>query len=92
MRKLNLPVFFKPLFWSYNFSQLDADNDKKLIIIQTINYGSLKHWRWIKKFYGREVIRNVLQKVPGSELRSRALYLAGLLFKVEKFNYAPRST
>ncbi|MDP3758421.1 MAG: hypothetical protein Q8Q86_01770 [Candidatus Daviesbacteria bacterium] len=92
MKKQNLPAFLKPFFWSYNFYKLDPENDKKLIIIQTLNYGDLEHWRWINKFYGKGVVRDALQKVASTEFRPQALRLAGLLFNVEKFNYAPRST
>lgn len=92
MKKQNLPSFFKPLLWSYNFSRIDPENNKKLIIIQTINYGNLEHWRWINKFYGRKVVRDLLQNITSTELRPQALRLAGLLFNIERFNYAPRST
>ncbi len=92
MKKQNLPTFFKILFWSYNFSKIDPEDDKKLIIVQTVNYGNLKHWRWINKFYGKKVVSNSLQKVASTEFRPRVLRLAGLLFNVEKFNYAPSST
>lgn len=92
MKKQNLSPIFKPLFWSYNFSRIDPEKDKKLIIIQTVNYGNLEHWRWINKFYGSKVVRDSLQKVVSTEFRPQALRLAGLLFNIEKFNYAPRST
>lgn len=92
MKKQSLPPFFKPLFWSYNFSRIDPDSDKKLIIVQTVNYGNLEHWGWINKFYGSRIVRDLLQKVASTEFRPQALRLAGLLFKAENFNYAPRST
>jgi len=28
-KDLNLPLFFKPLFWSYKFSSIDSQKDKK---------------------------------------------------------------
>lgn len=90
MKKQNLPHFFKFLFWSYNFSKFDPDTDKKLVIIQTINYGNLIHWHWINNFYGKETIRSLLQTISSTEFRPQALRLAGLLFNVEKFNYEPR--
>lgn len=92
MKKQSLPSFFKPLFWSYNFSGIDLGSDKKLIIVQTVNYGNLEHWGWINKFYGSKEVRDLLQKVASTEFRPQALRLAGLLFKAENFNYAPRST
>lgn len=84
-----LPEFFRPLFWSYNFETIDPLEQKKLVIIDTINYGDLKHWRWLKENYGEEVIREVLENIPATELRPRAGRLAELLFNFH-LNYAPR--
>lgn len=88
--KNQLPRYFKPIFWSYQFSKLDPERDQKVIIIQTINYGNLRQWKWIKDYYGIKAIRNVLGKIPATEVRYPALKLASLLFKVYSFNYAPR--
>lgn len=41
-RNLNLPLFFKPLFWSYKFPLMDPQKNKKRIIIDTINYGGVE--------------------------------------------------
>lgn len=84
-----LPEFFRPLFWSYDFDSLDLVNNQKTIILNTINYGNLKHWRWLKNYYGKSVISQVLEGVSATELKRRAGKLAELLFKV-KLNYAPR--
>ncbi|MDO8492346.1 MAG: hypothetical protein Q7S34_01750 [bacterium] len=84
-----LPDFFKPIFWSYNFNSLNPETNKKTIIIQTINYGDLKHWRWIVNRYGRETIKSFLSSVNFSEIRPRAGKLASIIFNFEP-NYAPR--
>ena len=86
-----LPVFFKPLFWSYRFDSLDPKKNKKTIIINSINYGNLKHWQWLNSCYGKEVIREIMAKVPATELKKRSARLAQLLFNI-KLNYAPRGT
>lgn len=88
-RSLKLPEFFRPLFWSYNFEKIDPEEQKKLIIISTINYGDLKHWRWLKESYGEEAVKEVLESISATELRFRAGRLAELLFNL-KLNYAPR--
>lgn len=91
IKKQSLPDFFKPLMWSYDFSKIDLDKNKKTIIVNTINYGDLKHWKWITNYYGIKEIQNTLVQIPATELRSRALKLASLLFSIKNFNYAPRS-
>ena len=85
-----LPDFFRPLFWSYDFDSLDPIKHKKTVILNTINYGDLKHWSWIIRFYGREVVKDMLAALPATELRPQARNLAGVFFGLDNFNYAPR--
>ena len=57
MRNEQLPSYFKQLFWSQDYLTLDLNNDKKTIIVNTINYGDFRHWKWIKMFYGEEGVK-----------------------------------
>lgn len=86
----SLPDFFKPLLWSYDFSKIDSEKHKEIIIVNAINYGDLKHWRWLIKTYGKKEIANILKKIPRTGLRPRVLRLALIIFAVKDFNYAPR--
>jgi hypothetical protein len=85
-----LPQYFRPLLWSYDFSAIDLQKHRKTIVINTINYGDLKHWRWIAQFYGKEEIRKTLVSISATEIRQRVRRLASLIFNVDTFNYAPR--
>lgn len=87
-----LPSFFQPILWSYNFSALDPEIHKKVIIVNTINYGDLVHWRWVIGYYGKEAVRELLKTLPASELRPRARRLAEIIFSPTHFNDALRST
>ncbi len=87
-----LPDFFKHLFWSQDFKKLDLINEKKTIVINTINYGDLNHWNWIKNFYGSEVIKKTLSEVSASEIRDRVKPLVKLAFSISEFNHAQRSS
>lgn len=89
---MELPSFFKPLLWSYDFSRIDSESHKKTIVVNTINYGDLRHWQWIARHYGRATVARILAEIPASELRPRAQKLAALLFSVKLFNDAPRGT
>lgn len=88
---MELPQIFKPLLWSYEFSTFDPDKQRKTIVINTINYGDLRHWRWIAGYYGKDTVREVLERIPADALRPRARKLASLLFSIRAFNHAPRS-
>jgi hypothetical protein len=90
--KSTLPEFFRPLLWSYNFDRLDPAANRKVIIVQAINYGTLWHWRWLAQRYGTDAVRETLSSIPVTEIRPRARRLAALLFDVDRFNYAPRGT
>lgn len=92
MESKQLPDNFKLLFWSCDYKKLDLNLDKKTIIVNTINYGDLSHWRWIKVFYGEGSIKETLMKLSFTELRERVRPLAQLIFSIPSFNHAPRST
>jgi len=86
-----LPQSFKPFFWSYDFSKINPQKEKKTVIIQTINYGDLDHWKWLRKYYGKNIIKKILLEIPVTEIKPRTRRLLSLIFNIERFNYAPRS-
>ena len=88
----SLPAFFANVLWSYDFVKIDPEKHKKTIIINSINYGNLKHWRWIANYYGKEIIKEMLEKVSATEIKPRTRRLVSIIFSVKHFNYAPRST
>jgi hypothetical protein len=85
-----LPLSFKPFFWSYKFSSIDPKKHKKIIILNTINYGRWEHWQWILKNYGKEEVKKIIEETPASEFRPRALKLISLLLNIKKLKYATR--
>jgi len=89
--KLRLPEFFSPLLWSYDFSSIDVERDKRRIVINTINYGQWKHWQWIVNYYGEENIKQFIENTPISEFRPRALKLISILLGIKDFKYESRS-
>ena len=89
--KQKLPSFFKPLFWSYNFSLMDSIKEQKIIIVNTINYGDWKHWQWIIDYYGKANVKRVIEHIPASEFRPEALKLICLLLKIKEMKYETRS-
>jgi hypothetical protein len=86
-----IPKNFKPLFWSYKFSSIDPQRDKKRVVINTINYGNWEHWLWIIKNYSKEGLKKIIRETPASEFRPQALKLISLLLGIKKLKYASRS-
>lgn len=85
-----IPEFFRPILWSYDFDNIDLKKDKKTIIVNAINYGDLKHWRWLVQFYGKNEIKKILSKIPATQIRPRVLNLVSIIFDIKNFNYVPR--
>jgi len=78
--KQKLPIYFKPILWSYNFEKIDPERNSREVIVNTLNYGHLGHWFWIKKRYGKNVIDNIVGSRTG-EIRVGAKKLAEIFFK-----------
>lgn len=90
--KETLPEYFKSVLWSYDSKTVNPKKDKKTIIVNTVNYGDLRHWRWLVNFYGKKEVSNVLKTIPATEIRPRVRNLAAIIFSVNNFNYEPRSS
>jgi len=90
MPKSKLPESFRPLLWSYRFSEIDPQRDKRIIIVNVLNYGDLSQWRWLVKTYGRKKLKEVIESVAASEFRKPVGTLLSLLLGV-KFKYVLRS-
>lgn len=86
-----LPSYFKYLLWSYDFSKVDPEKDIKRIIVNTINYGDWKHWQWIINYYGKKKVKEIIEELPKSEFRKRALNLICLVLGIKKLKYETRS-
>ena len=86
-----LPDFFKPLLWSLKWDSIDIDEDKEDIIVNTVNEGTLDHWRWIINAYGKKEIRRVLERRLASEFHPESRNLAKIIFSVPHFQHARRS-
>lgn len=90
-QKTKLPESFRPLLWSYRFSDIDPDKDKQIIIINTINYGNWPEWQWVFNYYGTSEVKKIIEDTPASAFRQPALKLVCLLLKIKKMKYASRS-
>lgn len=75
-----IPAFFKPILWSYDFEKLDSQKDQREIILQTINYGNLVHWSWILKNYGKTTVQRIIEQGQKTKLRPGARRLAEIIF------------
>jgi len=90
MKAQKLPEDITPFLWSYDVSRLDIKHDKNRIVINTINYGNLRHWKWLIEIYSKEEVKKIIEETPASEFRPGALKLISLLLEISHRSYAPR--
>lgn len=85
---------FRPILWSYRFEDIDSEKHKEEIIVNTINYGDLAHWRWIIACYGLREVQNVLTTIPVTAIRHHVRRLVSLLLGISdhEFNHTSRGT
>lgn len=81
------PQMFRPLLWSFRWNDIDITEDKDTIIVNAINEGSLDHWRWIIRTYGKKTIKRILEQHPASEFHPESRNLAKVIFSISKFRY-----
>lgn len=86
------PEMFRPLLWSFRWEDIDIQEDKEDIILNAINEGTLDHWRFLIRTYGKPIIREVLSRHPASEFHPESRKLAQVIFSIPAFSHARRST
>lgn len=86
--KHGLPEMFRPLLWSYRFEDIDPDVHFHELVVNTINYGTLQHWRWLQEHYGRERLQEILKDCLETELNRESKNLAKVLFNIRYFRHA----
>jgi hypothetical protein len=79
-KKQKLPEMFRPLLWSFRWRDIDIEENKEDIILNAVNDGTLDHWRWLLKTYGKEEIKRVLNGRLITEFHPESLRLAQLIF------------
>lgn len=82
------PESFRPLLWSLKWDDIDINKDKNDIVLAAVNEGTLEHWRWLIKTYGREAIRETLVKRLATEFHPESRNLARVVFDLPPLSYA----
>lgn len=79
----SFPPSVKATLWSYDTNKLDIGADKKRIITNVLNYGTMPAVEWLFKTYPRSEIKTVTaQPLPG-EWNKRSLNLWATVFDIQ---------
>jgi hypothetical protein len=68
-----LPEILQPLFWDVEFSTLDWDSDRDLIVRRILQTGNWPAVRWLRSAWGDVALRAWLQSHAGGRLNPRQL-------------------
>ncbi len=79
------PVFNKSIFWDTDFDKLDYDKYHRFVIERVFSHGDVADIRNCRRYYGDELIREVLLTIKF--LPESSMYLAAAVIDepVEKF-------
>ena len=77
---MKLPEHLRPLFWSYNFEELDTETVPATVVFQVLQYGTMADWQWLRSIYGKERIQSIIQAAPAHALRPKVKPLVATVF------------
>jgi hypothetical protein len=66
-----LANILKPFLWSYNWNKIDRDKNKKRIILNVLNFGSLQAVQDLFKTYSRDEVLSVFKSAKRTEFSNK---------------------
>jgi len=76
-----IPKYVKTFLWSYDLKKIEPKKDKKIIISNVLNLGTIKATQWIFKQYGKEEIKNVFENSAKGTWNKKSLNFWSFFFK-----------
>ena len=70
---VHLPLRLRPLFWDQDFARLSREADSDLIIGRILAAGNWDAVQWLRRWLGKERLRNWLERRRGAGLSSQQL-------------------
>ncbi len=81
-----IPDFIKPFLWSYDFSEIDIQKDKKRIITNVLNLGTKDATNWLFSVYNKNDITEVIKNPFAGEWNKKSLHFWSFVFGVKAGN------
>jgi len=78
-----IPSFIKPFLWSYDFSKIDLEKDKKRIITNVLNYGTKKATDWLFYVYNQDDIKETIENPFSGEWNKKSLHFWSFVFNIK---------
>jgi ribosomal protein S8 len=84
-QEITINDFSPHLFWDVNLQELNFEKHKTHIIQKVLEYGLIKDWEIIKRFYGLETIKEVSLNLRS--LDAVTLSFLSAIFKINKTEF-----
>ncbi len=85
MKEITINDFSQYLFWDVDISDFDFEKHKSFFIQRVLEYGRMKDWELLKKFYGMEAIKNAA--LNARSLDAVTLSYLSAIFKIDKTQF-----
>jgi len=79
----SIPNYIKPFLWSYDFSKIDIQKDKKRIITNVLNYGTKQATEWLSSVFDKTDIVESVQHPFSGEWNKKSLNFWSFIFGVQ---------
>jgi len=80
--RIMIPSNIHPFLWSYDVDRLDLERDKKRIITNVLNLGTVPATKWLFEVYSREDIKEVVANPLPGEWSKKSLNFWGLVLNI----------
>ena len=77
-----IPSFIRPFLWSYDISKIDFEKNKKRIITNVLNLGTVEATNWLFDNYSREDILDAVEHPIAGEWSKKSFNYWALMFGV----------
>lgn len=72
----------KELFWDINFSTLDVEKHKNLIVERVLSFGNLDEFKYLLSLYSYQTIKQIITKL--GYLDPKTIAFVSDFFKIDK--------
>ncbi len=90
MKKINLCQLSPHLFWDVDIAIIDFDKNKKWLVQRVLEYGLLKDWQIIYKYYGINEIAQISIQLKNLDYKTASFI--SVLSNIPKENFLCYST
>ena len=83
LKKEQILKKFKPFLWSYDIDKIDLNRDKKRIITNVLNFGTIKATDLLFEVFDRVDIEKIVKKPIPGEWSDKSLNYWSIIFDIK---------